>query len=75
MKPFFVETKTAKKEPLTLRYFYKALKNEDYCCNFLFRPLHELQKFDYKEKNLYDLFDKVSTTLKNHLDMHLPETR
>ena len=76
MKPFFCRDKNRKKkEPLTICYFFKALKNEDYCYNFLFRPLHELQKLDYNEKNLDDLFDKFSTTLKNHLDMHLPETR
>ena len=75
MKTFFVETKTAKKEPLTFRNFYEALKIEDNCYNLLFRPLHELQMVDYNEKNLYDFFDNFSTTLKNQLVLHFPETR
>ena len=71
---FFVETKTAKKGALTFRNFLKALKNDDYCCKLLFKLLHELQKIDYNEKNLDELFDRFSHTLKNQLNIYFLET-
>ena len=71
---FFVETKTAKKEALTFRNFNKARKNDNYCCTLLFKLLREPQKIDYNEKNLDELFDKFSRTLKNQLNMYFLET-
>ena len=70
----FVEKKTAKKEVLTFRNFHKAIKNDDCCCKFPFRLLHELRKIDYNETHLDELIDKFTRTLKNHLDMYFPET-
>ena len=56
---FFAETKTVKKEALTSRNFHKDLKNDNYCCKFLFNLLHELKTFDYSEKNLNELIDLI----------------
>ena len=71
---FSVETKTAEKEAFPFRNFQKTFKNDAYCGKLLFKLLHELQKIDYIEKNLDELFDKFSRTLKNELDTYFPET-
>ena len=71
---FFVERIIAKTEEFTFRNFKNALKKDDYCCKFLFKLLHELQKSNYNKKNRQELFDNLSRTLKNQKDLYFPET-
>ena len=61
-------------EALTFGNFREALKSDDYCCQFLFELLYELQRLITMKKKLDELFDKFSRTLKNQSDRFFPET-
>ena len=74
MKQNFCRDENRKKGALTFRNLHKAVKKDDYCCQFPFKLFHELQKIDYKEKNLNELFYNFSTTSKTQLDMCFPQT-